>query len=135
VSGELEIMSTDELVAKAFAEGCTVVGPFSGEDELRIILLDLDSEAHRAAYFAALPLVTEFIDISETEWWVSKSGTGWHYKLTLSSPLTSPLEAVALQALLGSDGKREAFALRRLRAGGPFLNTLFKPLTAEVHKA
>lgn len=46
--------------------------------------------------------------------WRSPSGTGWHVVVILADTLT-PTEVVAVQALLGSDPRREAFNLARAR--------------------
>lgn len=45
----------------------------------------------------------------------SRSGKGWHLVLRVSPLPRSPLEVVALQAILGSDVKREACNLQRAR--------------------
>jgi len=76
--------------------------------------IDVDSErptiailrwkVHRAGY--------RVVWMSETR---SASRGGWHVTLKLSPPPKSAEEVVALQAILGSDLRREACNLKRAR--------------------
>lgn len=45
----------------------------------------------------------------------SPSGRGWHVRIRVSPHPRTPLEVIALQAILGSDPKREAMNLVRAR--------------------
>lgn len=45
----------------------------------------------------------------------SGSGKGWHVYLTIEPPASSPMELIALQAVLGSDRYREACNIARAR--------------------
>ena len=60
--------------------------------------------------------------------WVryDRTNRGWHIIIRVNRDLV-PLEVVALQTVLGSDRKREAFNLARVMAGGgPKWNILFE---------
>jgi hypothetical protein len=50
-----------------------------------------------------------------TAWSFEPSTNGWHAKVELDPPPTSPLEIVALQAVCGSDPSREACNVQRAR--------------------
>jgi hypothetical protein len=50
-----------------------------------------------------------------TGWSFEPSTNGWHAKVELDPPPTSPLEVVALQAVCGSDPSREACNVQRAR--------------------
>lgn len=52
---------------------------------------------------------------SITGWSWSNSTNGWHVKIRLAPQPESPLETVALQALLGSDPLRESCNVQRAR--------------------
>jgi hypothetical protein len=79
------------------------------------LLVDLDTYASTQEYDRTIPLVTEIYglqDVSETR---SRSGN-LHRVVTLKTPISS-MERIALQAILGSDHRREAHSLRRLMQG------------------
>ena len=54
---------------------------------------------------------------------LDRTRRGWHAVIPLRLPKA---ETIALQAILGSDPRREAFNLRRLK-NGVYLNQLFEP--------
>lgn len=121
---------------------------------------DLSQESHESAQLAAiaagyevvkrqpnqllLDLDSGFIDpgilrrlrseglVKRRQQWQSKSGN-LHTLITLNRDL-SPVEALLLQALLGSDPLRELLGLLRVWNDVPEPSVLFKPAGAEIRE-
>jgi len=90
------------------------------------LLLDLDDREALGHYENMLSEVQEYIDVTEVRRWVSKSGFGTH--VLLRSKISLPVEQrMLLQAILGSDLKRELYNLVRMRNGNPEPCLLFEP--------
>lgn len=99
-----------------------------------VLQLDLDTEDAKRQYAKLRPLVETFWIIENETSWPSKSGN-LHVELTLSRPLPAPMR-IALQAILGSDPKRETFCLAKYAKDDPNPIMLFKPAPkSEVCKA
>lgn len=127
VNTYLEI--SQEAIARAEKDGFTV--HIRSKDEL---LLDLDDcllttflEKLRSFCYSPAQMPRPLF----YEWWLSKSGCHFHVKVQLTEDVTPP-EAVAMQAMLGSDPKREMRALLDLRQGNPFYSILFQPKGSKV---
>ncbi len=107
--------TTLESVQKAArARGCVV--RFAGPNEL---FLDIDSAEAAALFLVTLPILRR---MGERGFYVrtpSPSGLPGkeHIVVTLERPVKDEFERVALQALLGSDPKREMLALESFRSG------------------
>lgn len=94
------------------------------------LLLDLDDNDAMIAFNDTLPFVLEMLEsidiqLVKRRQWKSKS-SGQHVVLYLSGELPV-LERIALQAILGSDRKKEMYSLLRLRQGTEEPSLLFKP--------
>lgn len=116
-----------ENIENARAAGMTIV---KGNDN--ILLLDLDTAEGQRQYRQALEMVDDKFDVVGVEAWTSKSGGGrTHVKLLIRH--AAPAAArVALQAILGSDPKRETFGIWKLVNGIEEPNLLFRPKDARV---
>lgn len=79
------------------------------------LLIDIDKYADRKVFETNRDLIDAAYGITEVLENYSRSG-GTHFTVHLKTPV-SRLERIALQAVLGSDLRREAHSLRRLRAG------------------
>jgi len=90
-----------------------------------LLLLDLDDSESLFKYESMFPLLEKQFELVELNRWHSKSGIGWHVIL-LCSP-QNMLTRITLQAVLGSDIKREALALLMHRDGIENCSWLFKP--------
>lgn len=90
-----------------------------------LLLLDLDSDANLEHYERYLPLVAQRFELMEVSRWRSQSGKHWHVVLSCKG-LTMPVR-IALQAVLGSDLKREALAISMDHDGIKDCSWLFKP--------
>jgi hypothetical protein len=93
-------------------EGWRVVVPTAFE-----LLVDIDSDADYVRFTQAYYLMATLGMVSGYSVRPSKSG-GERRHITVKVPLKiTPLERIALQAILGSDWKRELFSLDRLNRG------------------
>lgn len=117
---------TDEAIKLAREKGFTVV-----ESDEYTLLLDIDSDADYAWLAAMLPILNSAcpnMGALIREEWLSKSGTHRHVKVSVCE-LLSVEERVLLQAVLGSDRKRELLAYSRILKGvrDNNISTLFRP--------
>ena len=92
-----------------------------------LLLLDLDDEEARITYETRRGMVGRLFGTTEKERWRSKSGIGWH--VVVSVPMMDNASTVALQAILGSDWKREALNLKRIHNGVSPASVLFRPVS------
>lgn len=90
------------------------------------LLLDLDGDGALEAYEEKLAMVQQYIEVVELKRWRSRSGRNWHIVLQLYQAYTL-LERMVLQAVLGSDLKREWCALLCHWRGFQEPHLLFKP--------
>lgn len=111
------------LSGKAASVGCTVLYPRGNE-----LQLDIDSEEDLEFFHAQSRLLTEIFDAVEVETLISRSG-GRHILVTLPYAIP-PAERIALQAVLGSDRKRELLNYRRVVRRDPHPMCLFRPIPA-----
>ena len=96
----------------------------------RVLLLDLDDAEALSIYEARREFVKSLFPFAEKARWTSKSGVGTHVVLELQHPGLAPTERLLLQAVLGSDYKRETLGLRRLQGEiHPFSFLLKPPMT------
>ena len=79
------------------------------------LLVDLDDYASQQAYERTIALIAETYGLDDVTETVSRSGN-LHRVVTLKTPIGA-MERIALQAILGSDRRREAHSLRRTRQG------------------
>jgi len=110
-----------------YAKKFNLIADVAEENELQ---LDLDTPEQEDQYRRMLPHVEDVYDIEEVIETPSKSGHT-HVRLFTAYPL-SVEERVALQAILGSDPKKELCSLRRWLSGDELPILLFeKPETIE----
>jgi len=91
----------------------------------KTLLLDIDTDAQWVQFEKMLPIVREFVTVSEVERWLSKS-KNTHVVIYLEKALGNT-ERTLLETILGSDPKRSLFAFGRLQAGVLEPGLLFKP--------
>ncbi len=110
--------STTSREAFTYAESKGLVARFPLANEL---FVDIDSKEDLARFDRVKDLIHIINSTSVTK---SRSKPeGKHIVCNLDRPIT-PLERIALQAILGSDPRREAHSYNRLQANDP-LPTLF----------
>lgn len=107
VSDRYDVKKDKERIDEARAAGFDIV-----ESTPTTLLLDLDDNTAKVRFIAMYPMVSEKYPIAKMEAWTSKSGQGAHVVLHLRDALEVGVR-VALQAVLGSDAKRETLALYR----------------------
>lgn len=99
----------------------------------RIARLDIDSQELPPELYQHIAWVLFQLDNAATLLELRKTVRGWHVIVTLARPI-EPLVLVALQAILGSDPRRETFNLVRAQnlalapecfASGSGWNTLY----------
>lgn len=114
----LETMA--EKTAKAEEYNCDLV---IADDHT--LLLDLDTPDTQTQYKDRLTSMKPWLKVDKVTKWFSRNDNV-HVQITLSEPL--PLERrVALQAVLGSDPKREMVLLREIQETGSANIVLFRP--------
>jgi hypothetical protein len=113
---------TDNRDVKAVADtrGCTVVRPEPNE-----LLLDLDTDAQFQQFLNMRPLLEERYKVCSVRGWLSSHGRR-HIVVTLNKDLGSS-ERILLQAVLGSDPKREFLSYMRVKDAAPDPTVLFRP--------
>lgn len=94
----------------------------------RLLLVDLDTEAARIQYERVLPILAKTHGAKEDDRWISRGGNA-HRVVRLTQPI-GIFHRLGLQAMLGSDGVREALSLKRARAGVSEPSVLFRPSRA-----
>ena len=110
-----------------YAKKFNLIVDVAEENELQ---LDLDTPEQEDQYRRMLPHVEDVYDIEEVIETPSKSGHT-HVRLFTAYPL-SVEERISLQAILGSDPKKELCSLRRWLSGDELPILLFeKPETIE----
>lgn len=109
----------DAVVHEARLKGFTVV---EGDDYH--LLLDIDSKELDAKFWSAFSMMLDRFP-GDYEKWHSKSGN-WHFYVTLDKPLPL-LERIALQAMCGSDPRKEMMSLCSAQIGVTNPVLLFKP--------
>jgi len=110
-------------------QNCKVVYPRANQ-----LQLDIDSQEAQDMHlqllglFSADPLrAFSMVNYTATP---SKSGLPHrHVTITLQNDLMDDYERIMMQALLGSDRKRELISLRRLLNGEKRVTRFFEPLT------
>jgi hypothetical protein len=115
----LYTLSNDLAFETAAALGLDVVVPDSNT-----LVLDIDATSLPAYFFELETMLGNFFKIKKREVTISKSGN-YHVYLTMEKSFTV-LERIALQAILGSDPKKELLSLVReknpdCRLGHPIL--------------
>jgi hypothetical protein len=112
-------------VEKAERLNCDIV---YGDDHT--LTVDLDTPEARESFHSRLGFL-EGIGVlppfNILNSWHSKSGVNKHVQLWFERPIGSAEERILLQALLGSDLKREALNLAGVRVGRRNPILLFKP--------
>jgi hypothetical protein len=95
-----------------------------------VVKIDLDRAQLGAECFRRLDLVCHLLRLTRQAMYVARTTHGWHVALAVSQTL-SPAQIVAIQAIAGSDWKREAFTLmrtRRLHRAGPYWSSRWNTL-------
>ena len=96
---------------------------FPNEDEL---FIDIDNASDAKEFERNRDLIDSAYGILGVKVTPSRSGgTKKHYVVTIARKVRTPLERIALQAILGSDRRREANSLRRHILDGELTPTLF----------
>lgn len=105
--------NSEEAIKWAAENGLRVVLPTEYQ-----LLIDIDSLADRAVFTVNFDLIDSAYGVASVEETRSRSGRPGktHIVVTLKKPI-DPVERIALQAVLGSDLRREAHSLRRVHAG------------------
>ena len=104
--------SLDKARVSAAESGLAVIEP-----QPDVLLLDCDSWQDKLRASAMLDALGRLFGGFEViDRYKSKSGKGWHLVVKIGVQLT-PIERVALQASLGSDGFREMLAVACIRNG------------------
>jgi len=111
----------EKAIEKGKSLGFTVI-----QSTRSTLLLDLDTPESVAQFNDVLPLVKEFLKVKEVLSWESEHGNQ-HRLIYLDDDL-HVLTRIALQAVLGSDPKREVFAIERIKAGITEPSLLFQPV-------
>jgi hypothetical protein len=102
----------DNGLQAAKAAGLTIVTP-----EPNQLLIDIDEESASIQYNQMIGMFCSFFDVVDIKDNPSKSGAKHrHITLTLGHPISN-VERVLLQAILGSDPKRELLSYVRLLRG------------------
>lgn len=113
----------DVRIAQAEAEGFLVI-----KADAKTLLLDLDTPDSLKQFGRVLPVMKEHLGVTEISGWNSKSGR-CHIRLTMAEKQPWQIR-YAMQAALGSDGMREALAIRQMLNGCDEASILFKPANA-----
>lgn len=79
----------------------------------------------------AIRILKEKFGIKRVQYWASRSGH-LHVLLHLATPIDTPL-AIAIQALLGSDPKRESIACWEYMMTNADSRSLFRPRSAAIY--
>jgi hypothetical protein len=109
------------LEALAEERGCTLI---TGDN--KTLLLDHDTTGQLNVFNGNRRLVHEMYGIESVEQYRSRGGND-HRIVYLKREAASPVERILLQALLGSDPKRELLSLRRTHNNHPTPSVLFRP--------
>ena len=111
-----------EAIAWAAENNLDVVLPDNNQ-----LLLDIDNDYDRGVFEQNRDIIDTFYGILSTSEGPSRSGKSGkrHIIVTLRTPV-SPLERIALQAILGSDRRREAHSIRRLAQSDPNVTLFFE---------
>lgn len=114
MSGDVKVMcdarNSEDAIQWAAENNLDIILPDNNQ-----LLVDLDDYASQQAYERTIPLIAETYGLKDVTETVSRSGN-LHRIVTLNTNI-SATERIALQAILGSDRRREAHSLRRLRQG------------------
>lgn len=117
--------------AEAEANGCTVKLPAPNQ-----LFVDIDSEDGAMWFCLNIGKVSEQVGVVDTERHPSRSGTPLHEHVTVTlAREVTEMERILLQAVLGSDRKREALSWVRLVNNDPNPTLFFekKPLQLPAH--
>jgi hypothetical protein len=111
--------NSQKAIDQAEREGLLVVYPKDNE-----IMIDIDNGHSLQLFQKQMDIVKKYIGVLGVEQHPSKSGEGkWHITVTLATTVT-PLERLALQAMLGSDRVRELLGYVEYKNNDP-TSTLF----------
>lgn len=114
---------TEKAIAEAISKNMTVT---YGSPTTLLLDLDLDKDPQaEKTYKENLLMLQEFVAVIELQRWRSKSGN-LHVVVQLPYPLPIT-ERLLLQAVLGSDLKRELLGYLKLYDGSDQHNVLFRP--------
>ncbi len=114
-------VETDQAIEKAESEGFEVV-----KGDSTHLLLDLDTVAQKDQYTALFSMFDQkYGGACEEARWLSKSGN--LHVVVKTTQEFEPMARLVLQAVLGSDPKREMLGVRRVQAGIEHFSLLFKP--------
>lgn len=113
--------------------GLTVIVPARNE-----VMIDIDSDASLAIFENNLPLVERRYTVLDKKIMPSRNkAEGKHIRLLFDRDITDH-ERIALQAVLGSDLRREAYSLLRIVDKQPlptlFFEDLWTPQKNEIEK-
>jgi hypothetical protein len=114
-SYDFEDIKSDKAYAEAEANGCYVKIP--AKDEL---FIDIDDEKSQNQFHLNIGKVDEQIGIVDPQWTASPSGEPGRFHVVVKLLRdVEPMERILLQALCGSDLKREALSWVRLVNNDP----------------
>lgn len=118
--GDYSSQTNEEKLALAKEFNCDLI---EGDDHT--LLLDLDDAFSLKHYKQMLPLVRLWLKTEEPVKWTSRNGNT-HVMIKVKSSLSVPQRS-ALQAILGSDRKREAVHMKEFIETGQAQMVLFRP--------
>ena len=111
-----------EAVELALADGKSII--YANDN---LLLLDFDDVEEMPNLNRKLALLRHFVGCDLISQYQSSSGGGWHAVITLDSPLPY-FARIALQAVLGSDWKREMLTVLQNHCQGSAVEpVLFRP--------
>ena len=116
----IAVTNSIDVIREAEAQGFVAVRP--GLNQLQ---LDIDDDAAYQTYVRNSGILRKYWLVKDVQERPSKSGQSGHRHITITlGRNVSDVERIALQAVLGSDLKREQFSLVRILEKDP-LPTLF----------
>jgi hypothetical protein len=117
-----EYKDIEEVIRQAKLAGLIVY-----RSNAKTLLVDLDTEESRRQYAVVLPILAKTHGAKEDDRWISRGGNA-HRVVKLDKP-AGILTRLGLQAMLGSDGVKEALSLQRAQLGISEPSILFRPTT------
>lgn len=107
-------LHSSEAIKEAEESGGEVI--FPGPNQL---LLDLDSEESLNLFLTNLPILDRHITVNSYGYQESRTPGKYHGIVELHYPVMSDMERILLQAILGSDPKREFLSYMRILKRDP----------------
>ena len=117
-------------IAEAEGSGLKTVFPKANE-----LFIDIDDDDAYNRFNEVVQILTRYTYVHDINTTPSKSGLPRRHVVVTLNGDVSDLERIALQAALGSDGKREMLSYMRLKGGDPHPTLFFEPTETYQKKA